>query len=276
MRNLNLITGTTILVLFCFCSQYSRGQSVLDPREVVSKDHVRYSDLMWMKRVWRRIDLRQKLNHPLYFPESPSNGRKSFFHSIQEAVLTGDIVAYNPGPLRADDMLTIPYSLAQLDSLFNPVSMVSQTDPFTQIESEVELIVPLASRDIIMYELKEDWFFDRERSVMEVRIVAICPLLRVTDAETGEFRGFKRLFWIRYDDLRPLMVNWPVYTLRNDVQPTSFDDLFNKRMFEGLIVKESNVYDRYINQYAIGEDALLESERIEKELLEMEHDLWSY
>ena len=54
----------------------------------------------------------------------------------------------------------------------------------------------------------------------------------------------------------------------------SFDDLFWKRQFESYIVKESNVYDRTINPNWDGIDALLESEKIKKEMFIMEHDLW--
>jgi gliding motility associated protien GldN len=276
MKSLKFVITGILVTVLSMMGQNVFSQSVLDPRVVVSKDHVRYSDLMWMKRVWRQIDLRQKINHPLYFPDRPSNGRMSFFDSIKDAAMNGDLVAYNPGALGEDDMLTKPYNILQLDSIFNPVTTVKQVDPYTLLESDVEISDPLVSSDVIMYEVKEDWFFDNERSVMEVRIVGICPMIRVSDSETGEFRGYKRLFWLNYSELRHQMINWQVYTSRNDVHPVTFDDLFNKRMFESLVIKESNVYDRYINQYAAGEDALLESDRIERQLLEMEHDLWSY
>lgn len=72
------------------------------------------------------------------------------------------------------------------------------------------------------------------------------------------------------------MNNWPIYTRNNALEAMSFDDLFEKRMFQSLIVKESNVYDRYIMQYASGKDAILESDRINQDVLEFEHDLWSY
>jgi hypothetical protein len=48
------------------------------------------------------------------------------------------------------------------------------------------------------------------------------------------------------------------------------------RMFESYIYKESNVYDRNIQEYATGMDAQLESERIKQHLFETEHDMWEY
>ncbi len=37
-------------------------------RRVVPYTHVREADVMWHRRVWRTIDLREKINHPLYYP----------------------------------------------------------------------------------------------------------------------------------------------------------------------------------------------------------------
>jgi gliding motility associated protien GldN len=252
------------------------GQNVLEPMPRIEQDHVRYEDLMWAKRIWRRIDLRQKLNHPLYFPESPANGRVSLFESMKTAVLSGNLSAYYPGPLGLDDMFSNKYKLDELDSILNPIQQVMLIDPSTQKDTIVMFRDPIETQDVLIYELKEDWYFDKERYVMEVRIVGICPMILVLDEETGDFRGYKKLFWIPFIELRNEMNNWPIYTRNNALEAMSFDDLFEKRMFQSLIVKESNVYDRYIMQYASGKDAILESDRINQDVLEFEHDLWSY
>jgi hypothetical protein len=52
--------------------------------------------------------------------------------------------------------------------------------------------------------------------------------------------------------------------------------LFEARLFESYIYKESNVYDRGIQEYATGMDALLESDKIKYEMFNYEHDLWNY
>ena len=56
----------------------------------------------------------------------------------------------------------------------------------------------------------------------------------------------------------------------------TFDDIFHKRFFNSYIVKESNKYDRKINAYKTGVDALLEAEAIQNEIFNLEHDLWEY
>lgn len=254
------------------------SQNSLDPdKRAPAYAPVREADVMWMKRIWRRIDLRQKMNHAFYFPERPSDGRKSFFEYLKAAVMEGAIVAYDPGPLGDDDGFTKPFSRAEVAKLLTARDTVFTPDlenPDLMLAQEIDMSVK--SSDIIQYEIKEDWFFDRQRSVMEVRIVGICPLLMIRDEATGEFRGYKRLFWIDMNTARTEMAKWPVFNRWNDFEQRSYDEVFRKRQFASYIIKESNVYDRYVREYKQGEDALLEADEIEKRLLTMEHDLWSY
>ena len=56
----------------------------------------------------------------------------------------------------------------------------------------------------------------------------------------------------------------------------SFDDIFWKRDFSSFIKKESNVFNRKIDPNWTGVDALLQSEKIKKEMFILEHDLWHF
>jgi hypothetical protein len=56
----------------------------------------------------------------------------------------------------------------------------------------------------------------------------------------------------------------------------TYDDVFMKRMFSSYVYKEENVYDRSINEYSTGLDALLESEKAKNDLYEFESNLWEY
>ena len=56
---------------------FAQTQTVLDgayvrehnpTRKVISYPYLREADVMWARRIWQVIDLRQKINHPLYFP----------------------------------------------------------------------------------------------------------------------------------------------------------------------------------------------------------------
>jgi gliding motility associated protien GldN len=136
--------------------------------------------------------------------------------------------------------------------------------------------VETSSTDVMAYWIKEDWFFDRQRSVMEVRILGICPLASKTDPSTGEVLGYKPLFWIYFPQLRPLLSKQSVFIGQNSSMPLTFEDMFQKRMFSSYVHKESNVYDRPISSYTSGLDALLESERVREDVMNFESDLWHY
>ena len=95
------------------------------------------------------------------------------------------------------------------------------------------------------------------------------------ELESGE-KFPQPLFWIPYESAREVFVQAPFYNRSNSAANLSYDDVFIKRMFDSYIFKEENVYDRSIQEYAQGVDALLESERIKNSLIEFEEYLWEY
>ena len=92
----------------------------------------------------------------------------------------------------------------------------------------------------------------------------------------GNSVGFRPLFWLYYPECRYVFANSEVYNMFNDAQRRTFEDLFQKRYFSSYIVKEDNAFNRQIVSYARGLDALAESERIQQELFNIEHDIWNY
>ena len=95
-------------------------------------------------------------------------------------------------------------------------------------------------KDIIRYDIKEDWFFDKQRSMLDVRIIGICPVVYNENSITGAINGVKPLFWLYFPECRFVFQNFFVYNPENDAQRMSFDDLFWKRDFSSYIIKESN------------------------------------
>ena len=128
------------------------------------------------------------------------------------------------------------------------------------------------------WRLKEEWFFDKQRSVMDVRILGLAPLQEDRDEVNGQILGtFSPLFWVYFPEAREILINAEVFNLvKNNAERRTYDDVFWKRMFGSTIVKESSVMDRKVNEYMVGLDALLEAERIKTEIFNMEHDLWEY
>lgn len=274
-------------------------QTHIPTKRVISYTHLREADVIWSKRIWRRIETRERFNFPLFYPEVPVSDRMSLFDVVKYAVYQeGSLTIYKTGiegmPDAAGDQFTRPVLPAngnrmdpnfilRLDSLFGYSVTIPRLDPETQ-EQMVDPITyePIfdekfqqyEARDIIAWEIKEDWFFDKQKSQMDSRIIAISPV--VYKKVEGTIQGETNLFWLYFPECRYVFQNFFVYNAQNDAMRMSFDDLFWKRRFTSFITKESNVYDRYVLDTERGVNRLLESERIKEEIFKIEHDLWHY
>ena len=243
-------------------------------RRVIPYTQVRQADVMWSKRVWRTIDLREKINQPLYYPLRPVSGTKSLFEVIKVGVEEGTLTAYD---VEYDDF-TLPLTKAEVSKgILTRYELKKNYDEYgEEIAGSADTIwVPIESDAISAYRLKEDWFFDRERSTMEVRILGICPV-RLNFDDNGEVRGNDPMFWIYFPEARYVFANYDVFNRQNDAERRSFEDIFWKRMFNSYAYKISNVYNRQSKGFLKGIDVLLEADKIKNELFITEHDLWSY
>ena len=286
MKQFLSICTLTVMLLGAF-TQVALAQSpnVLDgayvketnlTKRVVPYPHLREADVMYKRRIWQEIDLRQKFNHTFYFPLDPIQDRKNLFDVIREALLVeGSLVAYSAGPLGEDDEFTFPLSADSIRTILNPVTLVKQYDDFGEVIGTVQQSNELSSDKITRYRIKEDWIWDRQRSERYVRILGIAPMIEDVDAE-GNSVGVRPLFWLYYPECRYVFANSEVYNMFNDAQRRTYEDLFQKRYFSSYIVKEDNAFNRPIASYTRGLDALAESERIQQELFNMEHDIWNY
>jgi gliding motility associated protien GldN len=160
-------------------------------------------------------------------------------------------------------------------------NVYGEDSTITLLDGTIQMVYPprdttwLVSKDIVQYRLKEDWFFDKERSVLDVRIIAIAPICYNMD-DQKQITGMKELFWLYFPHCRFVLNNYFVYNDQNDAQWMSFDDLFWKRRFTCTIYKESNVYDRKVETYKTGVDALFEAEKVKEEIRTIEHDVWNF
>lgn len=241
--------------------------------EPIPYANIRELDVFFTTRIWRAIDLREKMNQPLYFPTSPAHGKYSLMNLILKGLQEGAIRAYSV----ENDEFTMPLTYEAVRRQLDREQVITQQRPFPPYDNyDTVISIPFEPADVLMFRVKEEWVFDKQRSVMEVRILGLCPVLAQFDPATGEFRGYQTLFWIYFPEARRLFAQHEVHNRFNDAFRLSFDDLFHKRMFTSYIIKESNVFNRSISDYAVGIDALLESERIKEEIFIKEHDLWEY
>lgn len=257
--------------------------------------NVREADAIWSTRIWREIDLRQKANHPLYYPlDSVFHGKRSFIQVIMDEFVNNP---NNVGPSAVkfyeDDQLLIEVPIESIRNFILRSDSVEINDqnciPEKKwVTNDFIKIKPSLTKIYIM----EDWFIDKQRSVQDVRILAIgfkIPYVEIKNEPdpqcngTSTFTGFGqpdmekgKVYWMFFPQIRPVLAQVETYNRLNDAMRLSYDDLFLQRIFASYITKQENAYNRNINDYSAGLDALLESERIKNEIFTYEQDLWEY
>ncbi len=285
MKSITCISSFIAFAVICLAAMPAQAQTVLDgawikehnkTKQVMQYPFIREADVMFARRVWQDIDLREKMNHPLYYPLEESNGMKSLFAIIKDALLVeGSITAYDVGVTGKEDDFRTPMLVSDVKGLLERADTTDTEDPDTGEMVQVITVDVTDTDDITRYRIKEDWFFDKQRSERYIRIIGIAPLKERYD--NGEPTGaYETLFWLYFPECRYVFANWDSYNRANDAERRSFDDLFQKRMFSSTIIKQSNVYDRSLADVYTGMDLLLKSEEIKEKLFIMEHDLWSF
>lgn len=269
-----------------FIAPPAQSQTVLDgawikehnkTKKVVQYPFIREADVMMSRRIWQDIDLREKMNLPLYYPITESNGMKSLFDVIRDALLIeGSITAYSTGVTGQEDDFRTPLLVSDVKNILEKSDTTSTEDPDTGEMIEVIQPIRITGDQITRYRIKEDWFFDKQRSERYIRIIGIAPQ-KERVGNDGELTGaYETLFWLYFPECRYVFANWDSFNRFNDAERRSFDDLFQKRLFSSTVVKESNVYDRKLDDVYTGLDRLLKSEEVKEKLFIAEHDLWSY
>ena len=237
---------------------------------------VREADVVWSRTVWRLIDLREKSNQQFYFPTKEIQGRKNLINILLKGIEQKAITAFDAQGSDDEFKQTITYSQAK-NEFGDTIKTIKVTDINTGIDHDSIAKVGLPTQEVKQLEIKEVWYFDKQKSTLQVRILGICPIrVYKKDPKDPEYVR-KRLFWVNYPEIRALLAKEESLNGFNGSRNLSFDDLFLTRRFDGYIVKEENLYNnRAIQAYATGEYAAQESERIKNSIFNYEQDLWEY
>ncbi|MBN1951244.1 MAG: gliding motility protein GldN [Bacteroidales bacterium] len=249
-------------------------------KKPVPYEYIREADVMWSKVVYRMIDLRQKQNLPLYYPTKPIGGRMNFVDLVLWGIDNEGIRAFSTtDPLNE---FTAQMTIDQVDKVFGAgVDTTKTYDPNTGQPITIIVENPRKTSEIKKLLVKEKWFFDKNHSVMKVRIVGVSPIRvynrRDADGNLTEDVLQTPTFWVYFPEIRPILSNHEVFNRQNDSQRISFDDFFMQRRFASHIYAVSNVYDnRWNNSFSQGVDALMEADQQKEWLFNIEHDLWEY
>jgi len=236
----------------------------------------READVFWSKKIWRVVDLREKMNLTLYYPTVPTDNRQNLISILLEGIQNGQVTPYDAS---GNEEFKTPMTYEQVKEAYGAETTTEETIDFdTGERKQVVIQGEIRPNEIKQFMIKEEWYFDKQSSALNVRIIGICPIreyVRPNDLTNQVVRT--RVFWVYYPEVRDLLATNVAFNPYNSSQSASYDDLFIKRMFSSYVVKESNVYNnRFITDYLSGREAMLESKKIENKIFNFEQDLWAY
>ena len=155
---------------------------------------LRECDIVWEKRIWRIIAVREKINLPFAYPEQP------FFQVLANAAVRGELPAYSV----ENDHFTKRLTKEDLVGMLSKIDTIVTFDPETYEEKIQVVRNDVNWEDVKRYRLKEVWYMDKHTSELRVRILGIAPLINILDSE-GNFKFEQPLFWIYYPGARELL-----------------------------------------------------------------------
>ncbi|MGZ5246749.1 MAG: type IX secretion system ring subunit PorN/GldN [Flavitalea sp.] len=258
-------------------------RQLVKDRNPLDYEHIREDDALYVQRVWREIDVKEKMNVPFVYKAQSDNGDQRFISLLLGSIKSGEVTAFSA--VGGDDRFTTPMTWKEVSEQFVGRPEFKQIPDWKNDPDGSKglmkdtLINKEFNPDIIeRYWIKEDVVFDKESSRMYTRILGIAPLISDYN-EDGSFRYVRPSFWVYYPDLRPMLAKNEVYNSKNFGARMSWEELFESRMFASRIIKSTinNPNDLYISSYVKDPIlALLEGENVREKIFSYEQDLWSY
>ena len=252
-------------------------KSGLMERTPLPYEHLRWDDALFAEKVWREVDLREKMNQVFRYEAQDDNGSQMFVDILLKAIKTGEITAFS------DDRFSTPVSLAEIDQqTTGTADTVAQTDVKdpTKVVRYVVTKASFNAKSVTKIRIKEEWIFDKEASRLFVRILGIAPLKTLYFPNGQERPNSAPMFWVYYPDTRPLLAKYEVYNPKNmGMGRMTWEELFENRMFSSYITKTTldNPGNKNIRQYVKDPIlALIEGDNIKDKIFNYEQDLWSY
>lgn len=236
---------------------------------------IRQEDKMYQISVWRRIDLREKFNLPLY----GSGDRKDdgIMKNIYRAVQSDSVKAYPSDSLG----LSKEIGWAKFDSLFK------LTDDKT----------PMRTSDLYFLDIKEDFVFDRHHSQFkfDVKYIALVKAAEVNfDPNSNSKLGPEKTFaYIPYKELMDYFEKKKIQgvwiNFKNAAEPRSYVEAFEQRMFRSVVTKFTNEFDKSLLDFTEDDkrykdftkeqkkfQAFLEAMNFEYKLIDFENSVWEW
>lgn len=242
--------------------------------------HINENDILFSKMVWETIPLDERANLIYYYPERETENRKPLFSVLIDAIKNKEITE-----VYDTDDFSYKLSYEDISSKFTRTDTVDEGKVQLMMEGVVDEQYIVTSRlrpsDVVEYQVKGIWYFDRNAGELKYRILGIAPVAYDANSQLlpPDQREPTVLFWLFYPDpnVRNVLFSNYAFNEKNPRKKINFDYLFNARRFSGTIYKVENIQDATISEQ-VGENAwfqLMEAERIKENIRNMEDDLWS-
>lgn len=221
----------------------------------------------WSRIIYRYIDLTNPTNSPLYFPETPVDGKMNLFSTLFRSLQNNGIKAYEY--LDGRESFTDEH-------LINFTEFMDRFDIYYETNNGTIKVHDgdIPSHLVQGYYLKEVYYFDTATSSLKVLPISLCPILYQIDNYEDTTRY--PLFWVPYSEIEQKLRQMPAMSSSiNNNMRGSIDDFFRTRRYDGEIYKTGNPGNLSISQYTNSpQEMKSEQERIEHELIDFEKQLW--
>ena len=234
------------------------------------------SSATWVREIYRSLDLTKGVNAALFYPVTSIEDRMNLYTMIFKLMANGELEAYE---------------FNDSQPVFTEAFRVSPEDMFERLEipfsKEGDHIAydaySIPGNEVLGYYVKEAWYFDQSNSVLDVKIVAICPVLYRNTLDNFDISFSSEVaatrepqFWIPYESIRPYAARMPIMTSDiNNVLTKTVDDYFRLRLYDGEIYKTTNMENKFlIEKYKTPEEVEQARENIENELRLFGDSLW--
>ncbi len=257
-------------------------RNLVKERTPLAYEQIREDDAVYREKIWREIDIREKMNLPFRYAANEDNGNQRFISILMKAIQdgpdNGGVTVFS----NIDDRFTTPMTVKEVSQVISGGAVdVPIYDSLGNVIGTRSVTAEVNLDSFYKFRIKEEVIFDKESSRLFWRILGIAPVKNIITSQ-GVNLGETELFWVYYPDMRPIFARYEVYNGKNFGARMSWEELFESRMFYGRIIKSTldNPYDKYLSEFGGLKDSkilqLLEGETIRDRIFNYEQNLWSY
>lgn len=239
-----------------------------------SESNITDADRMWMRVIYRDLEVKNPKNAPLYFPEEVIDGQENLFRILMRLLADNQVAAYEY--LDGKEIFTDQYRLKVRDMLdrfhvmYTDAKGSTEKNPkFSIDESDVP------ANEVLSYYVLEKWEFDARTNKTRRVVEAICPVLHRSDDFGGDAVRYP-MFWVKMSDIRPYLAQQYIFIDDdNNLPKYTYDDFFRMSMYDGDIYKTRNLSNRSMMQmFPDPDDRKRAQDSIQNRLDSFDKKLW--